>query len=321
MKLTSLRFEYPITRPFSKPYCLFLLAFGLLSASVLTTIDVFLVDAHSWPFFFFVLSLKSRAGYDVVSITTIDFNTPRGLRLPWERNATVCEQHQFQLGDSFPTNISAFSYSIFDVQPDVNATDAVVVQGGFSYGNNDLSLCDVTQYEITVRPGDRLITASVSIQCPPRISFQVVTSWNYSNYAMVGTIPALMFPENSLARAITDEEVYWDIYNSLYITNDNESLSQKVYKVVTPDVTRLLLASSLLSISTTQSGTVILISLAGKMGLPASRLTRIFTNTTSFNHTMLPTDWVAPENTAYRDLASSKGMAYVNLTTPPSPNE
>lgn len=28
------------------------------------------------------------------------------------------------------------------------------------------------------------------------------------------------------------EEVYWDIYNSLYITNDNESLSQKVYKVV-----------------------------------------------------------------------------------------
>ncbi|KAJ7188755.1 hypothetical protein C8R46DRAFT_29319 [Mycena filopes] len=334
MKPTSLGFEYPITRPFSAKYCLFLLAFGLVSTGVFITINVFLV------------------GYDVVSITTTNFNTSRGLKLPWEAKRSPCEKHQLQLGDSFRTNISAFSYSIFDVQPDADATDtSVVVQGGFSYGDDDLSSCDVTQYEITVRPGDRLVTVTASIQCSPPIGFQAVTSWSYSNHGTVGTIPASMFPENSLARAITDAmnefggEAYYDIYAGSYITNNTDS-PQKVYKVVanghpqcdspaacfipTFDFYNAIGNNDLnilggpSDIAADQANLYNLINIfysAVRLDLGHWTPDNVFTNTTSFNHTIQPTDFVFAPNTAFRDMASSKGMAYANLTTPPSPNE
>ena len=108
---------------------------------------------------------KYHTGYDVISITTTHFNSTLELgRLPmWYSAGTTfgCYPHEFQLGDTFRTNISAFSYSIFDVKAS-ESTGGSPVQGGFLYANEDLSSCDVDQYEITVKPGDRLITSTAS---------------------------------------------------------------------------------------------------------------------------------------------------------------
>jgi hypothetical protein len=103
-------------------------------------------------------------GYDVVSVTTNDhnFNTTIGGILPWRTDSNLgCEPHQFQLGDTFRTNISAFSYTIDYVQPADFATPSAV-QGGVSYSNNVLNDCEVLRYETVVKPGDLSITATVS---------------------------------------------------------------------------------------------------------------------------------------------------------------
>ncbi|KAJ7739018.1 hypothetical protein B0H16DRAFT_68610 [Mycena metata] len=185
MRFTPIRLQYPLTKPFSQKYCFLLLGFALVSVSILTTVNVFLV------------------GYNVVSITTTNFHSPAGLRLPWD-SSSPCAPHEFRLGDTFRTNISAFSYSIFDVQLPDDIGGNPMPQGSFSYAENDLSQCDVTEYEITVRPGDRLITASTAIQCKAPLAFQASTSWSFSNHEQVGAIAAGTFPENSLARAITN---------------------------------------------------------------------------------------------------------------------
>lgn len=105
-------------------------------------------------------------GYDVVSITTANFNSTQrqSWTVPWQSEVNfACEPHQFQLGDSFRTNVSAFSYSIFEVQSSDASGGTSDIQGGFFYENNDLSSCDIVQYEIEVRPGDRLITSTVRL--------------------------------------------------------------------------------------------------------------------------------------------------------------
>lgn len=112
----------------------------------------------------FSLRERNMPGYDVVSITTNDhnFNTTKGGILPWSTDSNLgCEPHQFQLGDTFRTNISAFSYTIADVQPADFATPSAI-QGGVSYSNNVLNDCDVMRYEIVVKPGDLSIAATVS---------------------------------------------------------------------------------------------------------------------------------------------------------------
>ncbi|KAF8145048.1 hypothetical protein K438DRAFT_567080 [Mycena galopus ATCC 62051] len=142
-----LNFDYPITKPFPRSWCHGLLAFGLLSTAAFAAVNVFLV------------------GYDVVSITIPDrnFNTTNGGILPWSTGSNLaCEPHQFQLGDTFRTNQSAFSYTIADVQPD-NFTKPSTIIGGVSYSNIVLN-CDVVRYEVVIKPGDLYITATASIQ-------------------------------------------------------------------------------------------------------------------------------------------------------------
>ncbi|KAJ7628071.1 hypothetical protein B0H17DRAFT_556149 [Mycena rosella] len=338
-----LHFEYPLTKPFPRGWRYFLLAFALVSAAAFIAINVFLV------------------GYDVVSITTTDsnFNSTKGAILPWTSDANLgCQPHQFQLGDTFRTNVSVFSYSIFDVVPSTLDTEASAIQGGFFYANNDLSSCDVVQYEIVIKPGDRLVTSTATIQCPSPLNFQAITSWSYSNHVMIGGLSAAMFPENSLARAITDgmnnisSEAYWDIYNGAYttnITNGQTGLPQKIYKVVAdgqpscdtspPFFCVIPTFTSYNAIGNTDLNIVgftdILANLSSlynvinvlyaavRLDLGHWTADNLFTNTTSFNNLIAPSD--IPANTvstnnslAFRSFASSKGMAYVNFTTPPS---
>ncbi|KAF7339001.1 hypothetical protein MVEN_01976300 [Mycena venus] len=228
MKLAPiLDFDYPITKPFPRNWCHGLLAFGVLSTAAFAAVNVFLV------------------GYDVVSITTDDhnFNTTKGGILPWSTDSNLgCEPHQFQLGDTFRTNLSTFSYTIADVQP-ADFAKPSAIQGGVFYSNNVLNDCDVVRYEIVVKPGDLSITATASIQCPQPLGLRAVTTWTYTNHPVLLGISTSLFPENSLARAITDAmlnisgkflqfdaeapddlgviaEVYWDIADGAYTTTD-----------------------------------------------------------------------------------------------------
>ncbi|KAJ7626858.1 hypothetical protein FB45DRAFT_749982 [Roridomyces roridus] len=192
---------YPITKPFSKTSGRFLLAFGIFGMAGFMVLNVFLV------------------GYDIVTITSTNYNTTSGRMGFWDttNGHFGCQPHQFQLGDSFRTNISAFSYSVFDVMP---STADSTRGGAFSYAANDLSSCDVSEYQIVVTPGDRLITTSASIQCPPPLNFQAVTSWSYSNHDIVGTL---------VVDAVRWECRRRELYKTT--TNDGEVDSQEVYKV------------------------------------------------------------------------------------------
>ncbi|KAJ7770312.1 hypothetical protein DFH07DRAFT_880367 [Mycena maculata] len=332
--MMQLYFTYPVTKSFPKKLGYFMLAFGILGAAGFMAINVFLV------------------GYDVVSITSTDFNLTSGRRHSWYSDDVNfgCEPHQFQLGDSFRTNISAFSYSIFDVQP--STSGASVMQGGFFYSSNDLSPCDVVQYEIVVMPGDRLITTSASIQCPAPLNFQAVTSWSYSNHVMIGALSAMTFPENSLARSIIygmnniSGEAYEDIYNKLYttnFTNGQNGVLQEVYKVIAegqPNCTTSSLVSCVIppfswynaigntdlnilpgpsSIEANEGNLYNVVNVffnAVRLDLGHWTGNNVFTNTTAFNQSILDTGPLNV-NTAFRALATTKGMAYVNYTNPP----
>ncbi|KAJ7936041.1 hypothetical protein B0H13DRAFT_1589924, partial [Mycena leptocephala] len=341
--------EYPITKPFSRKWCYFLLAFGPISVGAFAAINFLLV------------------GYDVVTITTTHFNSTRAWpwRLPWDMGSdsrSACEPHQFQLGDTFRTNISAFSYSIFDVQPSDVEAEVSDIQGGFFYANNALSPCDVVGYEILVKPGDRMITSTASIRCSPPLHFQAVTSWRqvysefpaYSNHVIIGALSPAMFPENSLARAITDAmtsvsgEAYEDIYHGRYVTTGAQGLDQKIYKVIAngwpkcdsnppfacvvpqfdhynaignTDLNILPGPSSIAADEGNLYNIITIFYAAVRLDLGHWTPDNVFTNTTSFNNSMLPPDFSADDSAAFRSLANSKGMAYVNLTTPPPASE
>ncbi|KAF7336482.1 hypothetical protein MSAN_02302900 [Mycena sanguinolenta] len=352
MRLGSiLDFEYPVTKPFPVKWRYGLLAFTLLSSVVLVTINVFLV------------------GYDVVSITTADFTSAQKSLLPWASSTTFgCQPHQFQLGDTFRTNISAFSYSIFDVELNDTGTSASL-QGGFLYRNEDLSSCDVVQYEIEVKPGDRLITPSAAIKCPPPLGFQAVTSWSIFRCPVIPTIRSsvaslpLHFAEKSLGRAITDgmrnisSEAYWDIYNMSYTTTTQPP--EMIYKVLAegqptcdpdppfychiPDfsmynaigATDLSVRDNNISIQAHVANLVNVVTVlyaAVRLDLGHWTADNLFTNATSFNNSILPFDISQPNlaiggvsflesSKAFRSVASSTGMAYVNFTDPPSASD
>ncbi|KAJ7323941.1 hypothetical protein DFH08DRAFT_887191 [Mycena albidolilacea] len=329
--IVTLPFDYSITKPFPRKYGFFLLAFAILSTAAFVTINVFLV------------------GYDVISITTTHFNSAPGLGSKIWRSGGGgtfgCAPYKFQLGDIFRTTISAFSYSIFDVQSGLDA-NGTPIEGEFLYANEDLSTCDVHQYEISVKPGDRLITATASIKCPGppgRQGFQALTSWSYSNHAM--RIGSLVFPANSLARAIQEgmanisAEAYADIYNKLYTTV--EGIPQHVYKVVAEgqpscdssppspcvvpnftwynaigntDLNILPNASSIAADEGNLYNVINVFYAAVRLDLGHWTPDNIFTNTTSFKRLIRDTD---STNTTFRDVATSKGMAYVNSTHPP----
>lgn len=103
----------------------------------------------------------------MITISSTDFNNTVGSKRSVHTTGTSfgCQPHQFQLGDTFRTNISAFSYSIFEVQPATSALSNL--DGGFLYSNNVLSSCDVVQHQVVVLPGARQISTSVN---KPRFS-------------------------------------------------------------------------------------------------------------------------------------------------------
>ncbi|KAJ7664108.1 hypothetical protein B0H17DRAFT_1256561, partial [Mycena rosella] len=341
--------DYPITKEFSRKWSYFLLVFGVLSVAAFSVINIFSV------------------GYDVVSITTTNFNSTHGARMPWPWTSSPgsgCEPHQFQLGDTFRTNISAFSYSIFDVAPSNPHSGSSVIQGGFPYANNDISSCDVVAYEIVVKPGDRLITTTAGINCPLPLGFRAVTSWrrvisiyfipptllinslpfSYSNHPIIGSISKAVFPRNSLARAILDamgsiaDEAYWDIYNGKYVTNAT-ALPQPIYKVIAHGEPSCDSICTVGNFSFYDSiGNTALNILPGpkkiladegnlynmiKIFYAAVRLDlghwtadNLFTNTTSFNNSIVSTQG-SQDDGSFRSIGTSKGLAYINLTTPP----
>ncbi|KAJ7622739.1 hypothetical protein DFH06DRAFT_1447251, partial [Mycena polygramma] len=321
--------DYSLTKPFPQKYSYLLLVFGILSAAVFVVTNVFL------------------AGYNVISITANHLDFTPGSRLPmwqWRSGSDQfgCRPYQFHLGDIFRTNISAFSYSIFDVKSPASGNGPI--HGGFLYANQELSSCDVEQYQISVKPGDRLIACSASIYCQS-LGFRAVTSWSYSNHALVGSLPAETFPPKSLARAITDgmrnisEEAYQDIYNKLYVTLTDPP--QYVYKVIaegpicdTPSLcvsptfpTYNAIGNTDLNVSPTPSSiaadegnllnVVAIFYSAVRLDLGHWTGDNVFTNTTSFKQLIRNTDAV---NTTFRAVATSKGMAYANLPAPRSAN-
>ncbi|KAJ7093585.1 hypothetical protein C8R44DRAFT_645906, partial [Mycena epipterygia] len=333
---------YPITKPFPRSWCHGLLAFGILSTAAFAAVNVFLV------------------GYDVVSITKNDdsFNTTKGGIVPWSTDSNLgCEPHQFQLGDTFRTNQSAFSYTIADVQPAGFAKPSAI-QGGVSYSNNVLNDCDVMRYEIVVKPGDLSIEATASIQCRQPLGLRAVTTWSYTNHPVLLGISTSLFPENSLARAITDAmlnisaEVYWDIANGAYTTSDGIVPPQKIYMVFANGYpkcdldppyfcgiqpfetyaavgnTELNVIQNASSIKASEGNLYNLINIlyaAVRLDLGHWTADNIFTNTTSFKSviqlsTLTPDMPPGNNSIAFRIAATSKGMAYVNSTTPPSPD-
>ncbi|KAJ6578061.1 hypothetical protein B0H19DRAFT_1253346 [Mycena capillaripes] len=331
------RFSYSISKPFPRKYRYFLLVFGMLSTAAFTTINVFLV------------------GYDVITITSTHFNSTPGSDLSmWYTGGGTfgCFPHQFQLGDWFRTNISAFSYSIFDVtssQSSQSEAGGLPAATGFLYANQDLTACDVDQFEITVKPGDRLIMATVTILCPPPLSFRAVTSWSYSNHAMIGSRAVSAFPLNSLARAITDGmrnimgEAYGDISNRLYATNGTTYPSQQIYKVIAqgkPNCDRSppfqcvippftsydaignidlnILGAKDIAADEGNLYNVINIFYGGvRLDLGHWTADNLFTNTTSFRQFVRVT---SSANPAFRALATTQGMAYANSTNPSLPD-
>ncbi|KAH7929542.1 hypothetical protein BV22DRAFT_1102355 [Leucogyrophana mollusca] len=333
-------FGYPITRPFAQrwryaPYIL--LAFAILTFCALAALNTALV------------------GYDVVSVASSNFNESQQLSwtLSWEDSDQGCQSHLFQLGDTFRTNTSAFTYTIFNV---VSKYPNGYSQGSFLYSNNTLSECDVSMIELIVSPGDRSVTAQGSVDCSP-LGFQASTSWSFTNHAIVGTIPPSVFAENSLARVIVDamngfgNDAYDPIYNGEYIVEP----STQLYKVTalfqpgcstspsdcasqSPNISiswynGISQASLAIVANTTTYASVVVANTTTLQNLAqafyaAIRLdvghwtpNNIFTNTTAFAASI-----GAGESYADETLAAGKPLAYGNLTstnltltpTPPS---
>ncbi|KAF8905705.1 hypothetical protein CPB85DRAFT_909723 [Mucidula mucida] len=207
-RLPMISFEYPITRPLNEHWHYAnhaLLAFGLVNFALFITLNSYLV------------------GYDVVSVNKADYNASDNL--PWlaslQSKDYSCQPHTFQLGDVFRTNVSAFSYDIYNIRTHEEATT------GFQYANSYLKSCDVTQTAIQVSPGDRAITVSAAVYCPEPLNFEATTSWTYSNHFSIGSITADLFGNNTIPRALLNamnafaDEAYEGIYFGLYHTSDS----------------------------------------------------------------------------------------------------
>ncbi|KAJ6499767.1 hypothetical protein DFH09DRAFT_945139, partial [Mycena vulgaris] len=309
---------YPITKPFSRRWAPYMLVFGLVSVAAFLVLNVFL------------------AGYDVITISSTDFNNAVGSKLSVHTTGTSfgCQPHQFQRGDTFRTNISVFSYSIFEVQPATSALSNL--DGGFLYSNNVLSSCDVVRYQVVVLPGARQISTSASIQCPPPLNFQAVTS--YSNHAIIGGLSPSSFSPNTLARTISD-----GLYSTPYFNNiEYNTTQQEVYTViavgapncdsgtnscVVPPFTTynaignvdLNILPGPFAIAANESNLYNVINVfynAVRLDLGHWTANNIFTNPSAFNTSVTNTD-NNTVNAAFREIAGTKGMAYVNYTTPP----
>ncbi|KAJ7734121.1 hypothetical protein B0H16DRAFT_1327757 [Mycena metata] len=329
--------SYSISKPFPQKYHYFLLAFGTLSTAAFATINIFL------------------AGHDVITITSTHFNSAPVSDLPmWYTGSQTfgCFSHQFQLGDQFRTNISAFSYRIFDMgssESDQSGAGGLPAGAGFLYANQDLAACDVDHFEIMVSPGDRLITVTATIACPPPLTFRALVTWSYSNHFMIGSRAVAAFPVNSLSRAITDGvrnimgEAYRDISTGLYATNGTTQPSQQIYKViaqgepncdpsppfqcVVPPFTSYnaignidlnILGASDIAADEGNLYNIVNVFYAGvRLDLGHWTADNLFTNTTSFKRLVRVTSSADP---AFRAVATTHGMAYANSADPPPPD-
>ncbi|EIM86560.1 uncharacterized protein STEHIDRAFT_121476 [Stereum hirsutum FP-91666 SS1] len=339
-------FEYPVTRPFSHRWKYanwFLLIFGVLSLVGLSAVNVDLV------------------GYDVVSTNSDNFNMTDALSWleSWKGKSDGCQTHQFQLGDTFRTNTSAFTYKITNI-----VTQNKDVQGSFVYANNTLEDCDVTEVQTSVSLGDRQVEVVAAINCSAR-GFEASTSYAYTNHDVIGTISASTFPENSLPRAILDQmkafgqDAYTPIYDGQYVLAENITTSRThnvgdpLYKVIAtfvpycaddntticdtrPEEWELTMyngiAQSDLSIVADASNcedavkasldtllNYVQVFYAGiRLDLGHWTPNNIFTNVTAINDTIY--DPVDPATGSQASIArsSNTGLAYVNLTSPPT---
>ncbi|KAJ7020883.1 hypothetical protein C8F04DRAFT_1315732, partial [Mycena alexandri] len=329
--------SYSISKPFPQKYHYFLLAFSTLSTAAFATINIFL------------------AGYDVITITSTHFNSAPVSDLPmWYTGSQTfgCFSHQFQLGDQFRTNISAFSYRIVDMgssESDQSGASGLPAGAGLLYANQDLAACDVDHFEIMVSPGDRLITVTATIACPPPLTFRALVTWSYSNHFMIGSRAVAAFPINSLSRAITDGvrnimgEAYRDIATGLYTTNGTTQPSQQIYKVIAQGVPNCdpsppfqcvvppftsynaignidlnILGASDIAADEGNLYNIVNVFYAGvRLDLGHWTADNLFTNTTSFKRLVRVTSSADP---AFRAVATTQGMAYANSADPPPPD-
>lgn len=158
-------------------------------------------------------------GYDIVNDVSAHFNPPDPSPFVWLRRQHGdnygCQGQLFQLGDEFRTNNSVFKYSVDDIASSGGA------KGSFLYSENSLADCDVSKMQVTVLPGDRMITVEVrllvahmvfrlngprqgSVACP-ELGFEASTSYAYANHALTGEVSPSNFPQNTLARAVADQ--------------------------------------------------------------------------------------------------------------------
>jgi len=278
------------------------------------------------------------------------FNTTQDLSwaLSWKDQSHGCQSHIFQVGDSFRTNISAFTYSIDNVMlPSVSAKDSYGAQGSFAYSSNSLAECDVTAIELVVLPGDRSVEANVAITCSS-LGFEAGTSWTYTNWRPFGTLSPSTFPEHSLARVILDvlhgfgRDAYKPIYHQRYVSRNSDPPGQ-LYKVTalfvpscptcdseTPNIpitwynaialSDLSLVADLVNYQKIVEAEPLTLQNLGQVLYAAVRLdlghwtpNNILTNKSALNAAVIPGREYANET-----IASDKAPAYTNLTSPPS---
>ncbi|KAF9023284.1 hypothetical protein BDZ89DRAFT_1070028 [Hymenopellis radicata] len=328
-------FEYPLTRPLNEHWRYVnhaLLAFGLVNFALFMTLNSYLV------------------GYDVVSINKADYNASDNL--PWlaslQSKDYSCQAHTFQLGDVFRTNVSAFSYNVYNIRTDEEATT------GFQYANSYLDSCDVTQTAV-----------QAAIYCPEPLNFEATTSWTYSNHFSIGSINADLFGNNTIPRALLDamsafaDEAYEGIFFGMYHTNDNADVDQPIRTVfvealptcgdttpctaVRPHVAWTFIEAigqtDLQIVGDINSKTLIDIQTlynllevfyhAVRIDLGRWTSDNIFTNTTAFNTSVTPyipagqntsryySAGAAARRQAFRDTANTQGMLYANATPTP----
>ncbi|KAJ6542448.1 hypothetical protein DFH09DRAFT_1088999 [Mycena vulgaris] len=339
MKL-PLAFSYSLSKPFPPKHHYFLLAFGILSTAAFATINIFLV------------------GHDVITITSTHFNSAPVSDLPmWYTGSQTfgCFSHQFQLGDQFRTNISAFSYRIVDMgssESGQSVAGGLPAGAGFYMPTRILPLVIHGQFvkmPLTIPNSSLTRIAQATIVCPPPLTFRALVTWSYSNHVMIGSRAVAAFPVNSLSRAITDGvrnimgEAYRDISTGLYATNGKTQPSQQIYKViaqgkpncdpsppfqcVVPPFTSYnaignidlnILGASDIAADEGNLYNVVNVFYAGvRLDLGHWTADNLFTNTTSFERLVRVTSSADP---AFRAVATTQSMAYANSADPPPPD-
>ncbi|KAJ7247541.1 hypothetical protein C8J57DRAFT_1475768 [Mycena rebaudengoi] len=232
-------------------------------------------------------------GYDVISITTTHFNSTPGSRLPmWHlgRTKVDCYPHQFQLGDTFRTNISAFSYSIFDVT-----------------NSSWLSCCYLVEQTSPVLPFAAEGDLGLLLTCSIEEAYQEIYRGLYKTVDD-GTNALIQH----VYKVIAEGQPHCDKPSSCNVPEFT------TYNAIgNIDLNILPNASSIAADEGNLYNVITIFYAAVRLDLGHWTGDNVFTNTTSFKRLIRDTDVT---NTTFRSVAASKGMAYANFITPPSAN-